>query len=129
MKAEDLKPISVQEIRIGNLIDENGKITKVTPPVIEVIWAAERDWIKPIPLTEEWLFKVGFEIDGVFCDYILRLCDEKMLGYSLEHNRVYLAQHYKGQHFRDVNLGEFKYLHDLQNLYYILTETELKIQQ
>jgi hypothetical protein len=125
--------MNAQDLRIGNYISYGGVICTVVDVLCDSVNTKLNEGIlysdiEPILLTKELLFKVGFEIDGVFCDYILRLCDEKMLGYSLEYNMVYLAQHYKGQHFRDVNLGEFKYLHDLQNLYYILTETELKIQ-
>ena len=72
--------------------------------------------IKPIPLTEEWLLKFGFEITKA----------------SVTHNHTFSIDNFKvnnllrgGQFwYREV---ELKYVHQLQNLYYALTGEELKV--
>jgi hypothetical protein len=48
------------ELRIGNYYDSYGEIKQVTPNVIEEVFTSQRSWCKPIPLTEEWLLKFGF---------------------------------------------------------------------
>jgi hypothetical protein len=51
--------MKANELRIGNLYDNNGEVCIVTPTIICEVWEAERSWVKPIPLTEEWLLKFG----------------------------------------------------------------------
>ena len=69
--------------------------------------------IEPIPLTEEWLIKMGFITD-------------KLNGFD----------HYKGDFeiclpnyfmWKDSLLNSIKHVHQLQNLYFALTSKELKI--
>jgi hypothetical protein len=69
--------------------------------------------IKPIPLTEEWLLKFGFKLDG---DYYV--------------NGQWLFEFYPDG-FSDFLIDNtaipIKHVHQLQNLYHALTQTELVI--
>jgi len=60
--------IQVNELRIGNLVfDKNGSSFKINGVLEGSVFKKDAyigtpiDWIKPIPLTEEWLLKFGFE--------------------------------------------------------------------
>jgi hypothetical protein len=56
--------ISANELRVGNLYDDNGQFKKASPSTIEEVWNAPRSWCKAIPLTEEWLLKFGLKQQG-----------------------------------------------------------------
>jgi hypothetical protein len=119
------------ELRIGNLLDYNGKIVKVNTLAIDFhgnqtmlaskenfLWNVSKiDGIKPIPLTEEWLLKFGF--------------DERLHGWWSE--KIFLRKDENGNLWFDWNGTtqtesiEIKYLHELQNLYFALAGNELKI--
>ena len=77
--------------------------------------------IKPIPLTEEWLFKFGFQIDELERDeyYI----------YEADH-LVCLYKGINGGYQRTINDYddgiELNNVHQLQNLCFALTGEELK---
>lgn len=83
--------------------------------------------IHPIPLTEEWLLKFGFE---VYSDYSFRnfrlpennffvsmWMEEKPVAGFEETGAVYWSDNYRA----------IKYVHSLQNLYFALTGKELEI--
>jgi len=80
------------------------------------------EYVKPIPITEEWLLKCGFE---------KKLWKVKNSVYfELEKIEILLNDSYykKGvTYFKSCLLFEFhpKYVHQLQNLYYALTNNEL----
>lgn len=121
------------ELRIGNLVDCFGicevisiyeykiKVRRETDKgnfLVEKIPLLSLE-LKPVPLTEGWFLKSGAEIDrGVY-----RL--EKMKGYF---NLLNL----KGDLFYEYNIHQvqmckIKYVHELQNLYYPLTNQSLII--
>lgn len=66
-----------------------------------------------IPLTEEWLLKFGFEksSDGKF--------------YKDSRFTIYQRGVYFGLIGGSLSWNEFKYVHQLQNLYYVLTGEDL----
>jgi len=74
--------------------------------------------IHPIPLTEEWLLKFGFDYDNETSTYSLltslRKCDLCI--------DILLSD---GEYFW--KYVELKYVHQLQNLYFALTGNELEI--
>lgn len=78
-------------------------------------------FVEPIPLTEECLLKFGFHINykSEFTHKYSILLDDK-IDVTLFPN---IEFRYRGQ-----ILAEFKYVHQLQNLYFALTGTELKTQ-
>ena len=110
------------ELRIGNLfIEENSK------EIIEVIGLEKNrvvfsgifldKWQAiPIPLTEEWLIKFGFETKGSF--------------YRVKGSRfVEIISHGDGLDVcsQSILLLHIKYVHQLQNLFFSLTNEHLTI--
>lgn len=135
--------MNVKELKVGNTVqDYNERLVTVSNSIIyffEKIGCDQNTALIPIQLTEEWLIKLGFEIndDGFYVttfeskhenngteancfidrmiidalhvgrkSYIVWLCNsvsDKMVCYRLTH------------------------VHQLQNLYFALTNEELKI--
>jgi hypothetical protein len=140
--------IELKSLRLGNLVfDDENKIMKVArietkqytewnngdefSIVIEDILKQNsyyQSLINGIPITEEWLLKLGFNkqyqkgfigIDVHNSDFVLTA--PKVMG---EWQEGYAYQYYAGNvpKFR-----ELKYIHQLQNLFYSITEVELTL--
>jgi hypothetical protein len=121
MKATDL--------RIGNLVNYEISEGDVLPNVIDwqdLKWLSEDEqgfnlFHNPIPLTEEWLMKFGF-VKGKFDNYVLVLDNEfSKISYWSNSKKIELSN------TRETTWGAVNcmYLHQLQNLYFALTGTEL----
>ncbi len=119
--------IDAKELRIGNLIDYLGP-TIVNAGIIQEI---EKDGVEnyanPIPLTEEWLVKVGFvkSMDENKNEYYIELhkCIGLLqIGYS--NGRMYVSINSD-----EVELPNIKHAHQVQNLYVALTGEELKFSE
>ena len=113
--------MDARELRIGNLIGRKYKSERLENEC-DVLDLKEMDNPKrivefyPIPLTEKWLLRFGFELDGDN-EYI----DDRM-NLSLTHANELKTEWY------DNNLCVYiKYVHHLQNLYHALTGKELTI--
>jgi hypothetical protein len=122
------------ELKIGNLLRD-----KVTKTELKVINLTEKDivtfvidrskfplqdgWgIEPIPLTEEWLLKFGFERHHA--DYANDIIYIKNVPDNTEFEwGVYPNELGSGIQIKNRNL--LKYVHQLQNLYFALTGEEL----
>ena len=123
-----------QELRLGNLVEYEktthvitGIITDkilsrwIKQPVTEHDYACHFSEISEIPLTEEWLVKMGSEIkfhpagDGSYYSYTI--------------NGVQITWGGSGEYrfvFRN-NICSIKYVHQLQNLFRCLCGKELEI--
>lgn len=133
-----MKTLQASELRIGNYLNADIGIVKVESILSSIFriycHSIDEEYLadyklsdlKPIPLTEDILLKCGFEIDEVFCDLCLNISEKRILGYDLKNKTIHLGQ-LTSHDFRDVYLGDFKYLHQLQNLIYALTNEELTI--
>jgi hypothetical protein len=128
--------MKANELRIGNLVlDRGGKILTIdrfygnkiecdvkgmpdkdpltSTPIYYHPLTEEIEYLQPIPLTEEWLLKFGFEkhitIDTypTFAKQMFNWNDSILyvIGYGF--------------------INHIKYVHQLQNLYYALTNEEL----
>lgn len=118
-----------QELRIGNYILEDGKIKQVyslyeydergVNGVGEMYEAGKYTYpdCQPIPLTEEWLVKFGFE----------KINDSTWI-YIIAIYQSYYGFDYKLDILSD-NLITIKNVHTLQNLYFAITGTELTYTQ
>lgn len=129
--------LSEKELRIGNLlqwedesedvviiigIDVEGESCSIATNRNEL---AELDEFKPILLTQEWLLRFGFE------------CEDKLNWWNLPKGNPYTSCHLMqfangwGWFMSFDNKEEnclvkgFEFVHQLQNLYWELTETEL----
>jgi hypothetical protein len=115
--------MKANELRIGNWVRWNYE-ERSEGNVYPVEYGYELDDIKnnpnivkPIPLTEEWLVKFGFDFDG-YCSYWKS---------EIELTKDTMDEHF--QSFNNVGSGlcqkEIKYVNQLQNLYFALTGEEL----
>lgn len=129
--------MDARELRIGNLVfDEDGDIGVVY--LIAEIFVGQRfkngnqfsqdyEFLKPIPLTEEWLIKFGFtkeEDDGDMKYYSRVLNDDWLIIFDHEQIRFDFRKR-SGSHIVFYDDKHFQFIHQLQNLYYALTGTEL----
>ena len=122
--------IQSNELRIGNLYNQFGNIHQVNGHIISELEKAPQGqlWCKPIPLTEEWLIKFGFEKDDVFDKFftylpIHDLCMDKL---SFRVDEGFIC--YESIKYRTL-LKHIQYVHSLQNLYFALTNQELEIKK
>jgi hypothetical protein len=122
------------ELRIGNYVyDTLGKVNKIDLEAITYIVKEPHNQVKPMPLTEEWLLKFGFEksdnefytetfkgdnkSDYYFCIRINdNLCDLVICERVDEINNYSL-----------ICPKYIQYVHQLQNLYFALTNEELTL--
>jgi hypothetical protein len=98
---------------------------------VEFQWE-EHDWagiaectinleeVKPIPLTEEWLFKFGFKFDG-HCSWWKNELIELTIDIGEDEYSVFNDN---GDY---ITLKGIKYVHQLQNLYFAIKGEELTI--
>lgn len=79
--------------------------------------------IEPIPLTEEWLLKFGFEkeFDGSFKKGFIAIFIDKRFN-----KNVFLQTSENSKDWFGVDL-KIQFVHQLQNLYFALTNKELEI--
>ena len=119
--------MKAKELRIGNLIFKNNDIYEISSlffvdlhdGLIRESYNNNYD-IKPIPITEEWLLKFGF-IKDMAWTYSIELINNNRLVY-------YLGE--KGWSIGHKNYSDFTnliYIHEVQNLYFAITGTELKL--
>ena len=127
--------IKENELRLNNLVMVNYKtdlLSKVTwiqegsinvtfdrqPDLVNGIVCSANDLI-PIPLTEEWLIKFGFKKTWFGYD-IISTCIEIE---PLENEDYTICINSNEYH-----VGEsFKYVHQLQNIHFALTNKELEL--
>ena len=132
--------IKVHEMRVGNYYDHNGEIKQVTPNTILEVWESERTWCKPIPLSEDILLRLGFENKNLGKHLPQSWWEIKYL--SNEHDdylESWVSLMVNTETWSCVICDEtydqmgantkqkIKYLHQLMNLYFTLTGTELKL--
>jgi hypothetical protein len=120
--------MKASELRIGNLVfnpkTDIAKIRLVDDGLGGVgvqsnlgIFYGKIEEIEPIPLTEDWLIRMGFEKNGPYW------FDSKdlLLSYSFSQNTIAIGR--MGIYFQN----KIQYVHQLQNLYFALTGEELII--
>lgn len=110
--------MNAKELRIGNYIwNTYGFLQTITAEDILDLsnysnFKPERcQYFTPIPLTEEWLLKLGFQKEAPYF-YLDPL--------KIHNNTVWYAK----ELISEINIH---YIHQLQNLYFALTEKELEI--
>ena len=125
--------MKANELRIGSLINaldsigvvsicgirENGEVLDFTGEIIETGFALSKD-CSPIPLTEEWLVRFGFQkakVTDCYGGHISPISDKNNFAIRIKNN---------GWH-NGFSYSETKYVHQLQNLFYALTGEELTV--
>ena len=121
LKDVPLKVIGVEEKVIEGAITHSVRLEHINQKV-NMFYETYSQFIKfihPIPLTEEILLKCGFEEQELFEDHNPFF----VLGsFSLSTDSFA-----KERFFYDCDI-EIKYLHQLQNFYFVLTNQELEIE-
>lgn len=133
--------MKAEELMIGNWVlykdivpvreDLRGKPVQVDLYTLETI-ANHPRCFEYIPLSPEILEKCGFvkfkdsDTEYALC-YDNHVGLERFIGYSL-HNQILTLDHYYNGHNKELYFTHIEYLHQLQNLYYSLTHTPLKIE-
>ena len=136
--------LKANELRIGNYLNYQGKIIKVEGIHNRTIYHSDRQFdqvgvenyitFEPIPLTEVFLLKNGFKEKRY--EYTIPVSDCGLVTLTLIPHDEFPADcsvcvSQKDGHNEDeiekVFLSEIKYVHQLQNLFYALTNNELKL--
>lgn len=120
------------EFRLGNLYhfeDVSGMVVERVDYIENnMVDVNPMDLIHPIPLTEEWLLKFGFE-KSTFGSSTMFFSNNDSFGYIEE--QAYRCNDNYGYCLNDEKMWflEIKYVHQLQNLFFALTGEELTIQE
>lgn len=132
--------MKANELRLGNHI-EGGTVSHIGYEkgvfgigLLENKFDSFHKWvkgddIKPIPLTEQWLKDFGFEKKIVKSKHF----DIDMIHYQNDDCWIYFIGENKDSFEIELNIGDnrcnlyrtWKYVHQLQNLFYCLTGKEL----
>lgn len=114
--------MEAKELRIGNYV-YNGGIISLD---IERLYAFNECLydLQPIPITEEWLLKLGFEKEegNLYSLYV-----DDNLDVSLWSDTYFSNPTIELTCNGKVVCKNIKYIHQLQNLYFALTGQELKL--
>lgn len=129
--------MKAQELRIGNWINDiTGHETQVRGITKQGIWIGDNAGpgpevaFTPIELTHEWLERFGFECIGKDTDYEM-FCigyreDDSHEGVGSYSCEFELNKNDDGSFHLELSSVEVYHVHQLQNLYFALTNQELK---
>lgn len=125
--------MKANELRIGNLVIQSlpfgsDEILTVSLSNISSVDVSD-NWF-PIPLTEEWLLKFGFEnFDyGVHLELNVDLVLRLIISNGEYYPQLEKAPEFSSEEYQCIGLERLDYVHQLQNLYFTLTGNELKQQ-
>ena len=116
----------IQELRLNNLLDVYSNYWRVSQISNNELYFKENEEYnhilnaKPIELTEEILLKCGFEKKEF--DYFILKYGNNECYFSYKRNNLELCRN-----MQTTASSKIKYLHQLQNLYFALTNQELTI--
>ncbi len=103
------------ELRIGNWIREFN-FGDMEAELIDIEYISQGDTLyHPIPLTEEWLLKLGFEKHG-------NKYGKNELYFDMAHSENNVIWKFTHTYPRQIQIY---FVHQLQNLYFALTSEEL----
>ena len=116
--------MKVEELRFGNLVQTQYGIRQIKSINVHEVALVPKDFgndsavnklseINPIPLTDDILLKLGFELKNQWFDYEL---DGLRIGYIT--NDEFFQ-------FEAAQVIDIRYVHQLQNLHFALTGKEL----
>lgn len=121
--------IQANEIRVGNAVyDHDGVLRWINHRKISDIASRPNDHgYMPIPLTEEWLLKFGFEEYRFYKDRIsYKLVQERGGDYFVTGEWFHKCLSEGNAVILNYNL---QYVHQLQNLFFALTGKELELKK
>jgi len=128
------------ELRIGNLVTHNyreDEVFSLSGFILYKLTVTENTgdelFCKPITLTEEWLLRFNFK------PYCYLFNGELLTGYIpfnlfFHEENTYIVQKYESKYYvmtngenRQIVSDGFEYVHQLQNIFFALTQKELNI--
>lgn len=127
--------MKANELRIGNYIDRNGLMVIVTindrnqVKFFDTINMMRTKWFsvdracKGISLTEEWLKRFGFVRENEWVGFI----GNYRIGIRFNDGNSAECDIIQDGKFISFGNSHIKYVHQLQNLYFVLTGDELEI--
>jgi len=107
--------LTANELRIGNLVYYCDEVAIVDVNSIKLVTINHKGF-SPIPLTEEWLVKLGFEKYGNGLNAIFHIKTIEFISHPF--NDVFYMRN-------SPCTVHIKSIHQLQNLYFALTGKEL----
>jgi hypothetical protein len=118
--------MKASELRLGNLIyNKQGNIVYVNTNHLTLLLYGIENEFNPIPLTEEWLLKFGFEINR-------QTKEENNIWRCYSEEGFFEVEQIGSSFFLDDNHcygTKINYVHQLQNLYFALTGEELVVKE
>ena len=124
--------MTASELRIGNWVEIKDQVVRTFEQTKGVgslqhvagqLWSIEE--LKPIPLTEEWLERFGFDKDGFkqyeFINWGIKVKKDTL---AISEPNWIVFHGFMNQFSEIVSL---KHVHQLQNLYHALTGEELEL--
>jgi hypothetical protein len=122
--------LSATELRIGNLVNYDTAEGDVFTNVIDwqdLKWLSEDEQgfnlvHNPIPLTEEWLLKFGFE-------YRKEILFDGWYSKLINYNSIRIFKDENGFFKYYSSITNIHYVHQLQNLFYCLCGKELTLKK
>ena len=124
--------MKAQNLMIGNLVNYQSISLGINDPEYVIQNGADIqvhenfNVFNPIPITPEWLERAGFEKERV------HLSDGDTWVYSIKSKNDYfeIENHWDGGYLYDGrNQVQIKYIHQLQNLYFALTQKQLEFKK
>lgn len=127
-----------ENLRIGNIINYKGNysnykgVTPLTLHLFSYLLQVDNEWnlVEEVSLNEEWL--LSFDYICTYWDECSRPINFEIhvgidninkIEYNLFNNEVIIRTRINS----GLILNKIKYVHQLQNLYFVLTKTELNI--
>lgn len=120
--------MKASELRIGNFVELNGVTHTVNGATI--IYQKSTHNCNPIHITEEWLLKLGFSTITENSDETKNYwnkgadCSIDVETYLLSHK---IEVGFKYRVHERIRTKQILFVHQLQNIYFALTGTELEI--
>ena len=112
--------MKAKELRIGNLVNVDEKAYKISVGDLYNLENYSKNYghlYKPIPLTEEWLIRFGFE---------KKIINERTLKQTIYKSKYYYISLIDFRLSIDGKIyHKIDFVHQLQNLYFALTGEEL----
>jgi len=122
--------MKAEELRIGNWVchtpsknktaSGNFIVSEISAFTIDKINGLESEDIDPIPLTEEWLVRFGFDKDGFDWFFMPKKDHVVQNGYSVNNKENVFE-------IDELIIPNIQHVHQLQNLYFALTGEELTL--
>ena len=109
--------IQAKDLRIGNHVMYENNVYKLSAANILDLTRNEGKEFEGIPITKDWLIKLGFikDVDTSFRWFLL----DELIAYDLDDHAVRILGGWE--------FGKRKYVHELQNLIYVLTMSDAKL--